>query len=267
MLAADARYAMPPLPAVVRGPDAIRAFLTAGPLADRWRLRADPGQRAARIRDVPVGRDGAWTWGGLDVLTLRGGEVAEVVSFLDGKYAQMFGLPMILATPEGWTGMSTETDTDQIRALIERWADAVHRGDMAGVLADHAEDIVMFDVPPPQEGVRGIDAYRETWPAFFDWQASGASFECCQLEVTAGDGRRLRVRAAAVRHGRHRIPAYGCGSRSACGRRTGAGWSRTSTTRSRTGRTTHPGRRGGDRQGGHRPAAVTTLPGWPSRSC
>ena len=45
--------------------------------------------------------DGAWRWGGLDVLTLRGGEVAEVVSFLDGKYAQIFGLPMILATPEG----------------------------------------------------------------------------------------------------------------------------------------------------------------------
>ena len=78
------------------------------------------------------------------------------------------------------------TDTDQIRTLIERWADAVHRGDMAGVLADHAEDIVMFDVPPPQQGVRGIDAYRETWPGFFGWQASGASFDLLSLEVTAG---------------------------------------------------------------------------------
>ena len=49
-----------------------------------------------------------------------------------------------------------------IRALIEEWVAAVHRGDMNGVLADHAKDIVMFDVPPPYEGVRGIDAYRET---------------------------------------------------------------------------------------------------------
>ncbi len=79
------------------------------------------------------------------------------------------------------------TDTAQIRTLIERWADAVHRGDMAGVLADHAEDIVMFDVPPPQEGVRGIDAYRQTWPGFFAWQASGASFDVLSLDVTAGD--------------------------------------------------------------------------------
>ena len=78
------------------------------------------------------------------------------------------------------------TDTDAIRTLIERWADAVHRGDMAGVLADHADDIVMFDVPPPQEGVRGIDAYRDTWPGFFQWQASGASFELLSLDVTAG---------------------------------------------------------------------------------
>ena len=79
------------------------------------------------------------------------------------------------------------TDTEQIRTLIERWADAVHRGDLAGVLAHHADDIVMFDVPPPQEGVRGIDAYRETWPGFFGWQASGASFEILSLDVTASD--------------------------------------------------------------------------------
>ena len=75
----------------------------------------------------------------------------------------------------------------EIRALVERWAAAVHRGDMDDVLADHAGDIVMFDVPPPHQGVRGIDAYRSTWPPFFEWQASGAVFEIESLEVTAGD--------------------------------------------------------------------------------
>ena len=81
--------------------------------------------------------------------------------------------------------MPTE-DEDRIRSLIERWAAAVHGGDMDGVLADHAGDIVMFDVPPPHDGVRGIDAYRETWPPFFEWQARGASFEIVSLDVTAG---------------------------------------------------------------------------------
>src|ERR671910_1664621 len=79
------------------------------------------------------------------------------------------------------------SDEAEIRALIERWAEAVHAGDMDGVLAGHAEDIVMFDVPPPEDGVRGIQAYRETWPPFFEWQAQGASFEIVSLDVTAGD--------------------------------------------------------------------------------
>jgi uncharacterized protein (TIGR02246 family) len=78
------------------------------------------------------------------------------------------------------------TDEQQIRSLVESWAAAVHRGDMAGVLADHAGDIVMFDVPPPHEGVHGIEAYRETWPGFFEWQAEGALFEIVSLDVTAG---------------------------------------------------------------------------------
>jgi uncharacterized protein (TIGR02246 family) len=77
-------------------------------------------------------------------------------------------------------------DEKQIRELIERWARAVHEGDLDRVLADHSEDIVMFDVPPPHDGVRGRDAYRETWPGFFEYQRQGASFEIVSLEVTAG---------------------------------------------------------------------------------
>jgi uncharacterized protein (TIGR02246 family) len=78
------------------------------------------------------------------------------------------------------------TDEQHIRDLIERWAVAVHAGDLPAVLADHASDIVMFDVPPPERGVRGMAAYRETWPGFFEWQRSGAVFEIESLEVTAG---------------------------------------------------------------------------------
>ena len=78
------------------------------------------------------------------------------------------------------------SDEQQIRALIEDWAIAAHDGDLATVLADHAPDIVMFDVPPPNQGVRGIDAYRDTWPPFFEWQASGAVFEIESLVVTVG---------------------------------------------------------------------------------
>ena len=78
-------------------------------------------------------------------------------------------------------------DEQQIRTLIERWAEAVHATDLETVLVDHADDIVMFDVPPPDDGVRGIAAYRETWPPFFEWQARGASFEIVELDVSAGE--------------------------------------------------------------------------------
>jgi ketosteroid isomerase-like protein len=79
------------------------------------------------------------------------------------------------------------TDDEQtISALIEQWAAGVRDADLDTVLADHDPDIVMFDVPPPNEGVRGIDAYRETWPPFFEWLASGAVFEIESLYVTAG---------------------------------------------------------------------------------
>ena len=78
------------------------------------------------------------------------------------------------------------SEEQQIRALIEAWAIAAHGGDLDTTLADHAPDIVMFDVPPPNQGVRGIEAYRDTWPPFFEWQASGAVFQIESLEVTAG---------------------------------------------------------------------------------
>jgi uncharacterized protein (TIGR02246 family) len=78
-------------------------------------------------------------------------------------------------------------DETQIEALVRAWAQAVHEGDLEAVAAAHADDIVMFDVPPPQQGVRGIDSYREAWPPFFEWQRQGAVFEIESLEITAGD--------------------------------------------------------------------------------
>jgi uncharacterized protein (TIGR02246 family) len=81
----------------------------------------------------------------------------------------------------------TTNDESEIRSLIESWARAVHDGDLEVVVRDHADDIVMFDVPPPNDGVRGIDAYRETWPPFFHWQRQGAVFDIVELDVTAGD--------------------------------------------------------------------------------
>ena len=71
--------------------------------------------------------------------------------------------------------------------LIRRWAEAVHTGDLDTVVENHADHLVMFDVPPPDEGIRGLAAYRDVWPPFFEWQRQGAAFEITELEVAAGN--------------------------------------------------------------------------------
>lgn len=75
----------------------------------------------------------------------------------------------------------------EIRRLVERWAAAVRDGDLDGVVEGHTDDVVMFDVPPPEDGVRGLEAYSSTWPPFFGWIRSGARFEIVELDVVAGD--------------------------------------------------------------------------------
>ena len=76
-------------------------------------------------------------------------------------------------------------DEQQIRTLIASWADAVHAGDLETVVAAHAVDIVMFDVPPPYDGV---EASRPIAPPGRPSSASSsrASFEIVSLDVTAG---------------------------------------------------------------------------------
>lgn len=99
----------------------------------------------------------------------------------------MSPLPFLRPPGDGATRRTTvDDDEHRIRELVEHWVAAVREGDMGGVLAQHAEDIVIFDLPPPQRGVRGIQAYRETWPPFFDWQRSGAGFAIEELDVTTG---------------------------------------------------------------------------------
>ena len=75
----------------------------------------------------------------------------------------------------------------EIRRLIEGWALAVRARELETVLANHVDEMVMFDVPPPVE-LRGIDAYRDSWPPFFRWlENESGAFEIVRLDVTAGD--------------------------------------------------------------------------------
>lgn len=76
-------------------------------------------------------------------------------------------------------------DERAIRDLIEAWAAAVRRRDVAGTLQSHSADILMFDVPPPLKS-EGIDAYRRTWDLFLSWSCDPVKFDVVELRVTAG---------------------------------------------------------------------------------
>jgi ketosteroid isomerase-like protein len=45
----------------------------------------------------------------------------------------------------------------ELRSVVTDWVAAVQACDLEGVLRQHDPDIVMFDVPPPFRGVRGLD--------------------------------------------------------------------------------------------------------------
>jgi ketosteroid isomerase-like protein len=80
----------------------------------------------------------------------------------------------------------SETAERPIRALIEAWADAVRRHDVPGILAHHAQDIVMFDLPPPLKS-KGMEEYKKTWDLFFAYHKPSQAFDIEELTITAGE--------------------------------------------------------------------------------
>jgi uncharacterized protein (TIGR02246 family) len=83
--------------------------------------------------------------------------------------------------------MPESTDESQIRALVADWAKAVRAKDMDGVIAHHAEDVVMFDVPMPLLS-KGLEEYRGTWELFFANSPGGpGSFDVTEMSVFASD--------------------------------------------------------------------------------
>jgi ketosteroid isomerase-like protein len=79
-----------------------------------------------------------------------------------------------------------ETAERKIRSQIEAWASAVRRHDVPGILAYHAHDILMFDLPPPLQA-KGMEAYRKTWDLFFQYHKPSQAFDIEELAITAGD--------------------------------------------------------------------------------
>jgi len=78
------------------------------------------------------------------------------------------------------------TAITEIASLIRRWERAIQAGDMAGILAHHTEDVVMFGVPEPLQSI-GLNGYRQSWELFFRYGAPHPDlFVIEDLRITAG---------------------------------------------------------------------------------
>jgi RNA polymerase sigma-70 factor (TIGR02960 family) len=97
LLTADARYSMPPLAQWYQGQDRIRRFLLEGPLLLRWRFvpTSANGQPAFGTYLWTPERS-LFTAAALDLISVRGTGIAEVVSFLTPEIFPAFGLAMEL---------------------------------------------------------------------------------------------------------------------------------------------------------------------------
>ena len=84
-------------------------------------------------------------------------------------------------------GTSGERSADEvkIRALLERWAKAVRSRDYPAILAGHAPEMRMFDVPLPFES-KGLEEYRRTWDLFFSTSEDPVVFDFDDMEIIAG---------------------------------------------------------------------------------
>ena len=80
---------------------------------------------------------------------------------------------------------SDSPEQAQIRAVLQAWAAATREGRKDDILANHADDVLIYDVLPPLK-YTGAAAYRESWD---DWQPDAAG-ECLfgleDLAITVG---------------------------------------------------------------------------------
>jgi RNA polymerase sigma-70 factor (ECF subfamily) len=97
MLAEDAAWSMPPMKEWYQGHDVIRRFLVDVPMTLRWRhLPAHANGQVAVGCYARNDETGRYEGAVLDVLTLRGGQIAQITAFIGPEVLPGFGLPRLL---------------------------------------------------------------------------------------------------------------------------------------------------------------------------
>lgn len=78
------------------------------------------------------------------------------------------------------------SNEEEIKDLCGRWKAAVEKMDVDAIMALYADDVTVFDVPPPHR-IKGKAAYREHWEHWFKNFTGPLTCEFKDMEITAGD--------------------------------------------------------------------------------
>ncbi|MBK8026945.1 MAG: sigma-70 family RNA polymerase sigma factor [Chloroflexi bacterium] len=97
LLRDDATFSMPPIPSWYRGRDNIRQLISktifAGPANGRWRLMPTRANGQIAYGLYRIAEDGTHRAYGIQVLTLYGGQIADIITFRDPALVACFSLP------------------------------------------------------------------------------------------------------------------------------------------------------------------------------
>lgn len=73
-----------------------------------------------------------------------------------------------------------------IKAIIDAWVKSVQDRDIEGIIANHSDNIVLYDVPTPFQSV-GIDAYRRAWEQSFFKGTEKGIYKILELTIEASE--------------------------------------------------------------------------------
>lgn len=101
LLRADVELEMPPIPTWFIGRDAVISFIAnvVLPVPDQWRLAYTRANGAPAFAMYKRTVDGSFQAAGLDVLSLRGGRIGQIVAFNDPRLVTEFGFPQTFTQP------------------------------------------------------------------------------------------------------------------------------------------------------------------------
>ena len=81
---------------------------------------------------------------------------------------------------------ASNPDSEQIRQILEGWAETTRKGQLDQILNHHDKDALIYDVLPPMK-YEGTEAYRRSWEEWHPDTAGEAQFELQDLSITAGE--------------------------------------------------------------------------------